>query len=317
MCLEHENLMYAQFALSATNILRTHPDDEDLYSARQNYFVLALREQRKACAHIHSQNAEAVCLTSMVILHTSFAMIHERPLGNYNPPIEWLRMGRGAGAVMWKASAAVAPEMPASFKVFMESYQQVLSEQELRVTLSHPFDTVYAAIGKQTASDVLTDAYWRTLVYINNMQSAIDSGDSVHVLGRRLQAFPMVVPTKFIDQVELRDPCAFLVLAYYFAVAAQVDKEFWWLRGPKGDRTAANELRALNSHAMAVDESWDLILLYKMSDSVLVTMVVHGVLMAKKVIAEQWKFGRWTGTQRDCRDGVPSNVGDILLAPSN
>lgn len=68
---------------------------------------------------------------------------------------------------------------------------------------------------------------------------------------------------------------------------------------------------------MAIDESWDLILRYRMSDSVLVTMVVHAVLMVKKVIAEQWKFGRWTGTQRDCRDGVPLNVGDILLASSN
>lgn len=247
LSLEHDNLLYAQFAISATHILRTHPDDEEIYSARQNYFVLALREQRKAIAQIRSANADAVCLTSMLILHTSFAMIHERPMDKYTPPVEWLKMGRGAGAVMWKANAAVAPEPPASFKVFMDSYQQIITEQRLPFELDRPFDAVYTWLSKQILESQVIAAYRGTLVYIDIIQRAIDEGDNFGVVGRRLQAFPMVVPTIFVDKVEKQDPNALLVLALYFAIAAQVDSNYWWLRGYNNERTATKEIRALDT----------------------------------------------------------------------
>lgn len=247
MCLEHDNLLYAQFALSATHVLRTSPDDEDIYSARQNYFVLALREQRKAIAQIRSTNADAVCLTSMLILHTSFAMIHERPIEQYTPPIEWLKMGRGAGALMWKANAAVAPDSPASFRVFKDSYQQIIIEQHLPFELDHPFDAVCTWISKRVLEPQVRAAYRGTLIYINTMQRAIDKGDGSRIVGRRLQAFPMVVPTLFVDKVEDRDPNALLILAHYFSIAAQVDNDFWWLRGYNNERTAVNELQAIDA----------------------------------------------------------------------
>ena len=129
LSLSHDNVHYSQFALSATHLLRSNLEDEMLYSARQNYFVLALREQRQACASIYAGNAEAVCLTSILILYTSFAMIHERPMDpGYQPPVEWLKMGREAGAVMWKANAAVNPESPASFSLFMDFFSACIHD---------------------------------------------------------------------------------------------------------------------------------------------------------------------------------------------
>ena len=247
LCLEHDSVLYAQFALSATNLLRKNQDDEALYSARQNYFVLALREQRKACAEIDAHNAEAVCLTSVIILHTSFATMHERLLEQYTPPIEWLKMGRGAGAVMWKAKAAVTPEMPATFKIFMESYQQVLNEQHIPISLDQPFAAVLSVICEHELDRTARDAHRKTLAYINAMQRQIDNGDHWSVVSRRLQAFPMVIPTKFIDLVEEQDIGALVVLAHYFGVAAQIDSEFWWLKGFHNDRTAVREIQAINT----------------------------------------------------------------------
>lgn len=75
------------------------------------------------------------------------------------------------------------------------------------------------------------------------MQAAIDNHDSSCIVGRRLQAFPMVIPTRFIDLVEALNPLALVVLACYFGVAAQLDDQFWWLRGTgPHDRTAVREV---------------------------------------------------------------------------
>lgn len=245
MSLCHDNVLYSQFSLSATHLLRSHLDDEALYSARQNYFVLALREQRKACENIHPGNAEAVCLTSILILHTSFAMITERLIEpGYSPPIEWLKMGRGAGAVMWKANAAVMPESPATFNLFMDSYQYVPDIPS--PSLEQTFSALYLAICDRELDPVLRDVYSKTLSYINSMQNLVENGERLYFVARRLQTFPMVVPSKFIDQVENLDVCALVILAHYFAVASQIDQGFWWLRGFHGDRTAVREVQAIN-----------------------------------------------------------------------
>ena len=249
LCLEHDNVLYASFALSATHLLRSSPDDDALYSARQNYYVLALREQRKECAHIDAQNAEAVCLTSFLILRNSYAMMQERSLDQYTPPTEWLKMGRGAGAVMWKANAAVTPEMPFSFKFFLDSYQYVLTEQALQRNFDRPFSNVFVAITEQKPDLEDQQTYQKSLSYINFMQKAIDSGEPAFVVGRMLQAFPMIVPARFIDLVEEQDPCALVVLAHYFGIAAQVDGDFWWLKGSDGssERTAPKEIKAIDA----------------------------------------------------------------------
>lgn len=243
LSLEHDNVLYASFALSATHILRSNRDDQALYSARQNYLVLALRKQRSEVADIRPWNADAVCLTSVLILRNSFAMLQERNLDTYTPPCDWLKMGRGAGAVMWKANAAVSPEVPASFKIFLESYQHVFTEQQLQRELAAPFLTIFNAIVAQEPSIESRDVYRRTLAYINNMQIAVDTNEPSYVIGQRLQAFPMVIPTRFIDLVEAQEPFALVILAHYFGVAAQLDHQFWWLRGTgPHDRTATREV---------------------------------------------------------------------------
>jgi hypothetical protein len=45
-------------------------------------------------------NAGPVCLAALLILLNAFAMLQERVLEPYTPPIEWLQMGKGAGSVL-------------------------------------------------------------------------------------------------------------------------------------------------------------------------------------------------------------------------
>lgn len=249
LSLEHNNVLYASYALSATHLLRSSPEDDELYAARQNYYVLALREQRKECAHLDARNTEAVCMTSLLILRNSFALMQERSLDEYTPPIEWLKMGRGAAAVMWKASAAVTPEIPTSFKFFLDSYQRVLAEQAVQQDLDRPFSHVFAEIAEQRPDFEDQQAYRKTMSYINFLQKAVDNGEPIFIISRMLQAFPMIVPSHFVDMVEEQDRYALVVLAHYFGIPAQIDDEFWWLKGSaqSAERTAVREIKAINA----------------------------------------------------------------------
>ena len=119
--------------------------------------------------------------------------------------------------------------------------------QTLSLTLNSPFSAVYLAICDREADARLRDAYHKTLIYVDCMQQALDNNEQTSPMSRRIQAFPMVVPSKFIDRVEILDVCALVVLAYYFAVAAQIDEHFWWLHGSRGERIAVREIQAINT----------------------------------------------------------------------
>ncbi|KAJ9659294.1 hypothetical protein H2198_003170 [Neophaeococcomyces mojaviensis] len=245
----HDCVLYASHALSATHLLRTSRDDEALYNARQNYLVLALREQRKQVSNINTENADAVCLTSMLILLTSFAMMQERDLSIYTPPVEWLKMGRGARAVVWKARNAIPPNFPAVFKSFVIAHSALGMDQILQSELEPTFATLYHTMCDHEGWDMETQAiYRRTLAYISTVQRSLNDKEKSFELGRQIQAFPMVIPSGFADLVERQDACALLVLAHYFGVVAQTPDEFWWRKGEdEHNGTAKREILAIHN----------------------------------------------------------------------
>jgi hypothetical protein len=107
LALSYQNVMYAMLSQSATNLLRDYPGDASLFAARQNYLILAMREQRKIVADLSLDKADPICLASILILVNSFAMMQERPLEPYTPPLDWIVMGRGAGTLIWACAQAM------------------------------------------------------------------------------------------------------------------------------------------------------------------------------------------------------------------
>jgi hypothetical protein len=65
LALEYENLLYAVLAVSATHLLRSHPNDPILLTARASYMVLALGAQSKAIENLSGNNVDAACFTSL------------------------------------------------------------------------------------------------------------------------------------------------------------------------------------------------------------------------------------------------------------
>lgn len=246
--LKYDCVLYASHAFSATHLLRIIPHDEAFYSARQNYLVLALREQRKQVLNISTENADAVCLTSMLILLTSFGMMQDRDLSVYTPPIDWLKLGRGAGAVMIKANNSVPPEFPAVFKALINAHSAHGLNDPSESRLEPAFAAIWHTMCDHEDWDVeLQEIYRRPLAYISMLQRNVEDKGAPFVLGRGLHAFTMAVPPKFADLVEMQDTCALIVLAHYFGVVAQMPTEVWWRKGEKEyNGTMRREIQAIH-----------------------------------------------------------------------
>jgi hypothetical protein len=99
--LQHENVLYALFAMAATHLLTTlETREEVLVQARLKYWVWALREQTASVANLGTANKDAVAFAALLITMNALIMLQERSLEPYEPPIEWLEVGRGAFAVL-------------------------------------------------------------------------------------------------------------------------------------------------------------------------------------------------------------------------
>ncbi|KZF24328.1 hypothetical protein L228DRAFT_94515 [Xylona heveae TC161] len=237
MALENDNLLYSVFALSATHILREGQNTE-LLTARHNYMGLALREQRNAVANLNKHNADAVCFSSTIMLIQAFAMLHERIVEPYSPPMDWLRLGRGAGTVFELLLDNLEALEGADASKFMllvrgppllDDDDELFSEENRApfLHLLEDSENLGQEIDGLWNSDIQR-AYETTLSYIGSIHRAIERDEPSISVCRRLMAFPIRIPKLFIDLVEEQRPRALVILAHFFALTNHVNG-IWWL----------------------------------------------------------------------------------------
>jgi hypothetical protein len=321
LALGHDNVLYAMLTYSATNLLMAmraagaagaaaaaEQERAVLYAARQRYLVLALAAQRRVVVGgLTADNADVVCLASVMIVVNAFAMLGERvllppsgprqgedeyedededdeaPLVPYDPPLDWLHMGRGVGQTVYAAIEALEragrAHMPSQHVfVIADSYpyfgrDRSYWDAEMRV----PYAAVLSSFvrGPPRASAVgagagdgdeeeeedgdeeegeedlggygnaTRAAYELALSWVGSLQRAIDGGEPAYVLGRRIQGFSFWVPDRFVEVLAEGRPRALVVLAHFFAAVAQV-RGLWWLGAGGGgrDRDRDREQRA-------------------------------------------------------------------------
>lgn len=263
LALAHDNIQFGVLAASATQLLLLPPraaadpaPDPDVLAARQDYFVAALHAQRHEVARLCAANAEAVCFGALLITVTSFAMLRERPLAPYQPPLEWLQLGRGAGTVLWQSvEAIVADGREHTFPELMAialSYPYFGKDQSyfapaLRARFRGVLTQHLPSAGDDWAHADTREAYEKALSYVGSIQHGIDHGEPVFASARRIQTFALLIPPRFIELLALHRPRAFVVLAHFWATVSQV-QGVWWLGEPKADdpdTTARREIRAI------------------------------------------------------------------------
>lgn len=234
--LNHDNILYGIFASSATNLLQSNPNDKDLFAARQSYFISSLHEQRQEVARLTVENAESVCFGALLISMTSFAMLKERSLHPYHPPIEWLQVGRGAGTVIWQSvqtieNEAREAEHPALMTV-ATAYPYFGEDQSyFSPEMRRNFEGV---LSQQIPSDddwndeELKEAYEKSLSYVGSIQRGINHGEPIYAITRRIQTFALLLPPRFIQLLDLQRPRALVIMAHFWATVSQIH-DVWWL----------------------------------------------------------------------------------------
>lgn len=255
LALRHDNILHALLACSATNILRANPGDKELFTARQSYFIFALHAQRQEVTKLTVDNAEVVCFASLVISITSFAMLRERSLHPYQPPMEWLRVGRGAGTVIWQSVNTIMTQSKETdhpdLMVISGAYPYFGDDESyFSPEMRRDFEgvlTQHLPSNDDWSDDETREAYEKTLSYVGSIQRGINNGEPVYAVTRRIQAFALVAPPKYIELLGIERPRALVILAHYWATVAHTHN-VWWLGEDDsmgGDSTARREIRAI------------------------------------------------------------------------
>ncbi|TLS30390.1 hypothetical protein PpBr36_02445 [Pyricularia pennisetigena] len=137
MAWESDGILYALLAHSAlckwtkaaANCRERSQNDEDYEQGpkrdpecvrwlelQSQYLSMALREQRRAVDTLSRSTADLVCMSALTILSHSFALVQTSPTRpRWQPPVEWLQMGHGAGKVFQIAKSHMQLDRMARF----------------------------------------------------------------------------------------------------------------------------------------------------------------------------------------------------------
>ncbi|KAK4624474.1 Zn(2)-C6 fungal-type transcription factor afumD [Fulvia fulva] len=252
VALDHKNVLYAMFTMTATHMLGRGARDPAIYTARESYWIMALREQTSAVSDLDNCNTDAVAFSALLITLNSLAMLQERSLEPYSPPMDWLEVGRGAFTVL------PPPENVADgtgLKILMETTAPIWqAAYSLEADIKKEFGGV---LNREIPSadvwdEETTESYETALSYIAAFRRVILSGEAADINLRWICMFPFMVPRKFIDFVGEMRPRALVILAYFFAVIAHTDA-LQYLGNSADNATAKREIYAIRR---VLPEEW-------------------------------------------------------------
>lgn len=244
--LEHDAILYAMLAQSAL-IMWTRADDpkerDQLRLFQQKYLSMALREQRQAVAELSMANADVVCMASLAILQNSFALVQTLPARPWQPPLEWLRMGKGAGAVLAVARGYLGPRGDDRTTRLVNSAPRMDPDEmftpERRAHLAWVLDDDGGGAGAGAAGDhelrdeAALGIYNRVLSYVGSVQKAIADREPLYALCRRFIGFAVWMPEMYHDFLTQMRPRALVTLAHFFKL--WIPYHDLWLIGRTGE----------------------------------------------------------------------------------
>lgn len=260
LALQDPAILYAVMAQSALNLWTqaVRADDaaerDDARTLQTTYLAMALREQRAAlAAGLTPATADRVCMASLVILHHAYALVQttvEDERGEWQPPTEWLRVGRGTGKV-WTVAQGLLKQQRQNHHRGREPQarddddgddrqeQPPSSQAKILAFLASPpafdMDDIFTPANRQPylwlleepsppsagGDDELDDqvtrwVYNNALSYVGWTARAVEAGEAEFAVQRRLAAFAVWMSDLFEEFCQQRRPRALVVLAWFF-----------------------------------------------------------------------------------------------------
>ncbi|KAI0167099.1 hypothetical protein GGR52DRAFT_556883 [Hypoxylon sp. FL1284] len=243
------SLLYILFANSALHMWTESTDSQqraELMKLQQTYQIMCSKEQRRDIEDINQRypyNADYICLTSIRILSHSLSLVQTLTVDPWEPPVQWLHLGRGAGKVLGAARDLIIGERNSKIRLFLASQPHLLDPEELIFCdhssldwlLEHPSGPGSAAAqaDHELDDEKVLSAYNQALSYTCHVQRALDRGEPDYAIVRRLCSFAVWVPVEFTRFIEERRPRALVVLAHFMSL--WLDYEYIWMVGRAGE----------------------------------------------------------------------------------
>ncbi|KAI1863778.1 hypothetical protein JX265_003914 [Neoarthrinium moseri] len=237
-------ILYGIMAHSALNMWTRstdHQERETLIRLQHTYLSMMLRQQRCDVAELNPANADSVCLSSLKILTHALALIQTLPLEPWEPPVDWLQMGNGAGAVFRNAWSMVNKEGTTKLITFIRS-PPVLDDPNETILSDHS-DLLWileTPPGPQANQDTELDnlatkaVYEKALAYTCSVQRALERREPEFAICRRLGGFAVWIPCEFTQFLVQRRPRAMVILAHFMSLFLEM--EHIWMIGKAGER---------------------------------------------------------------------------------
>lgn len=253
MAFHNDTVLYSIFTASALEMwTRTSdPKEKDhLLLLQQKYQSMALREQRQAVAKLSKDNADDICMGALTILQSSFILVQTLPTSPWQPPLEWLRMGKGAGTVLIAAKGYLGfGDGEEKITRFISSIPRMRMDEvfkpEYRTHLTWLLENDRGSrdnIGDHEFEDnqVTIEIYHKVLSFIGCMQKAIHDNEPLYLIHRRFSSFAMWIPEGYHGFLAQRRPRALITLAHFFKLWIPYG-DLWQI----GKKTGENQVRAI------------------------------------------------------------------------
>ncbi|KAK8041399.1 hypothetical protein PG994_014406 [Apiospora phragmitis] len=235
-------LLYGIMAHSALHLWcaqrATSPEERDrLALLQQTYKSALLREQAREV---------------LKILAHALALVQTLPMDPWEPPVEWLRMGKGAGAVFKAAAELIGDEGNEDAKIMtFLKHPPVMVDPSTTIgsdhsaldwLLEHPGTSGGDTATADDEDDWVTElddpgvrrVYDEALGYTCSVARAIEAGEPEDSVSRRFGGFAVLVSNHFTQFLIERRPRAMVVLAHFMAL--WLDYAHIWIIGQAGER---------------------------------------------------------------------------------
>jgi hypothetical protein len=224
-------LLNTILSIAALHIAKIQPKRLDMADTHRKYFNVAISQHQATVRNISPANAEAVCITTILIALPAFILLQDTDVGTYRPPLQLFSLLASGIPVFSKA----IPMIPQTSKLMavvtakpnMKLFMKELENEVYKQRFHHLLDW--------RAPDEVVDsesqlAYEVALSFVGCILDNIERDENPFILRRIVYSFPTLVPAIYVKRLKEKNYRALTILAYYFCLVKAVDS-VWWLRG--------------------------------------------------------------------------------------
>lgn len=220
IALQKAHVRYALFAFSASRLLGSMIDDAKLSLARHTYWGMALAKQSEAVSNATEADRESLTLAALLISMNALAMLRDRNITPYSPPMEWFEVAKGVRNI-FPTSESLEPRSP--LRQIRDITEHIwYGGFDPHVHLDKEYEQMLH-VNPSVADSEDMETFEKTVTYLCSFRKAILEGEPMYRHVRRICIFPQRIPRRFIELLYEGRPRALVILACFFALASQTD----------------------------------------------------------------------------------------------